>query len=119
LETLAGLGRRPQLVAQHPVDDGINAVRQLLPRMWFDRDRCADGIEALRNYRTDYDEKTKAFKPRPRHDWTSHTADALRYGAMAYREMAVERIRKAATPAPGQMYLPGPPEPPSGKRTAL
>lgn len=119
LETLAGMGRNPRLVAIHPIDDGINAVRQLLPRMWFDSERCGDGIEALRNYRTDYDEKLKAFKKAPRHDWTSHTADALRYAAMAYREMAIERIKKAAAPKPGQVYIPGPPEEPDGKRIRL
>jgi phage terminase large subunit len=118
LETLAGMGRNPRLVAIHQVDDGINAVRQLLPRMWFDSDRCANGIEALRQYRTDFDEKLKAFKKTPRHDWTSHTADALRYGAMGYREMAVEKIKEAAKPKPGQVWI-GPPAEKTSKRTAL
>lgn len=119
LETLVNLGRNPKLVAIHPVDDGINAVRQLMPRMWFDAKRCGPAIEALRQYRTEYDEKTKSYRARPRHDWTSHTADALRYGAMAYRELAVERVRKVAAPKPGQVYIPGAPEMTSGKRTAI
>jgi phage terminase large subunit len=118
LETLAGLGRNPRLVAIHQVDDGINAVRQLLPRMWFDSDRCANGIEALRQYRTDFDEKLKAFKKTPRHDWTSHTADALRYGAMGYRELAVKKIEEAAKHKPGQVWI-GPPAETTSKRTAL
>lgn len=118
LETLAGLGRSPRLVKIHQVDDGINAVRQLMPRMWFDARRCADGIEALRQYRAEYDDKTQAFKTRPRHDWTSHTADALRYAAMAYRDLAVERVRKVVKPALGQVYI-GPPEAPQTGRTAL
>lgn len=91
VETLVSLRRRPRVVPDHKLMDGINAVRQTLPRVWFDKVRCADGLEALRQYRTDYDEKTRAFKDTPRHDWSSHTADAMRYLAMAYREI---------TPAP-------------------
>jgi phage terminase large subunit len=39
--------------------DGISATRLELRRMWFNADRCAHGIEALRQYRTAYDEKLK------------------------------------------------------------
>jgi phage terminase large subunit len=46
------------------------------------------GLEALRQYRADFDERTKAFKDKPRHDWTSHAADAFRYLAMAWRKRA-------------------------------
>ena len=109
VETLVGLKRNPRLVPMHTVDDGINAVRQTLPVMWFDRDKCAKGLEALRQYRTDYDEKLKAFKNRPRHDWTSHTADALRYLSMGYREIVVTKPKPKPKAQPGQVYLPGPP----------
>jgi hypothetical protein len=75
VETLGRLGRHPVLVAQHKLEDGINAVCLVLPRMW------------LRQYRSEYDEKSKVFRNRPKHDWTSHGADAALYMAMAYREM--------------------------------
>jgi len=88
IETLQELGRKPKLVPNHKIGDGINAARLTMPIVWFDRFKCADGIEALRQYRADFDEKTRAFKDAPRHDWTSHTADAFRYLAMAWREMA-------------------------------
>jgi phage terminase large subunit len=88
VETLIALGRNPKLVADHEVIDGINAARMTLPVCWFDKYRCADGIEALRQYRTEFDEKVRAFKKTPRHDWTSHTADAFRYLAIRYREFA-------------------------------
>lgn len=87
IETLIGMGRKPRLVPDHKVDDGINAVRQVLPRMWFDTPATRDGVEGLKQYRTDYDEKLRVFKNTPRHDWTSHRADAFRYLAMAYREI--------------------------------
>jgi hypothetical protein len=64
------------------VEDGINAVRLMLPSCWFDAEKCKRGIEALRNYRREFDDKLKAFKDRPLHDWSSHAADAFRYLAL-------------------------------------
>lgn len=86
VETLKAMGRRPRVVPAHKVDDGINSARVLFPRIWFDADRCRDGIEALRQYRAEYDEKAKVFRTTPRHDWASHPADAFRYLCMGYRE---------------------------------
>lgn len=88
LETLAALGRKPELVPAHKVDDGINAARLLFNRCWFNVETTADGVEALRQYREDYDEKRRAFSGKPRHDWTSHCADAFRYLAMAWQQQA-------------------------------
>lgn len=87
VETLQNLKRKPRVIPNHKIDDGINALRELLPQMWFDRDKCEYGLECLMQYREDYDEKLLTLKSRPLHDWTSHTADAARYMAMAYREM--------------------------------
>jgi phage terminase large subunit len=71
-----------QIATMHRVEDGINAVRVMLPRCWFDQAKCARGIDALKLYRSEYDDKLKTFKPHPVHDWTSHAADAFRYLAM-------------------------------------
>jgi hypothetical protein len=89
---LAGLGIRGTVVRKHAVEDGINSVRSILPRCWFDRTKCARGIEALRQYRQDWDDKLKAFKGRPLHDWSSHAADAARYGAFSLRPAEVEWV---------------------------
>lgn len=94
VESLISLKRNPRVVPDHTVMDGINAARMLIKRCWFDRDNCADGIEALRQYRADYDEKLKTFKDAPRHDWASHSADAFRYLAMAYKEIVAEPVRQ-------------------------
>lgn len=72
-----------QVVPLQNVDDGINATRLLLPRCWFDAEKCKAGIEALRQYRKDWDEEKKTFRDRPRHDWASHAADAFRQLAQA------------------------------------
>lgn len=67
------------------VQDGIQAVRQCLPMCWFDKTKCAEGLEALRQYQREYDEDKKAFRSSPRHDWTSHPSDAMRMMAVAWR----------------------------------
>jgi phage terminase large subunit len=95
VETLRSLGIRQQRVVSNvAVDDGINAVRRLLPRMWFDAKKCEKGIEALRQYRKDWDEKTQAFRQRPRHDWASHASDSMRYLALGLGEAGMaEKVR--------------------------
>ncbi len=119
VETLDALGRHPRLAPMHTVDDGINATRVMFERMRFDAEHCAAGIEALRQYRTDYDEKTKAFRDRPRHDWTSHTADAARYMALAYRDLVKPAEKPKIIHPPGTVFLPGAPKPPSGVRIRI
>lgn len=68
------------------VSDGINAARKLLPRVWFDAKRCSRGIECLREYHREWDDKRKVFHDRPFHDWSSHGADAFRYAALGLPE---------------------------------
>jgi hypothetical protein len=52
---------------------------------------CHDGLEALRAYHAEYDERNKVFSDRPKHDWSSHSADGFRYMALAWREIAPEK----------------------------
>lgn len=87
VETLISLGRKPRLVPNSTVIDRINAARVLLPRCWFDLSKTKDGLEALRQFRAEYDEKKRAFVERPLHNWASHAADSFTYLAMAYREI--------------------------------
>lgn len=86
LETLDNLGIRPvEIAPKLNLDDGIQAVRSMLDRCWFHETKCNRGIEALRQYQRDFDEKGRTWRGRPRHDWTSHGADAMRYLAVGYR----------------------------------
>jgi len=78
--TLRSLGRsRLRVLPRNPVEDRINAARMTLPRCWFDAEKCARGLDALRQYQREWDDKLKDFKSRPRHDWASHAADAFGY----------------------------------------
>lgn len=83
---LEGRGLKCEIVPRHEVDDGINAVRTTFNRIWFDKTHCARGIDCLRMYRSEFDEKHQVLKTRPLHDWASHSADAFRYGVMGARE---------------------------------
>jgi len=88
LETLDNLGiRNIDIAPDLRVDDGIQQVRSLLDRCWFDEQKCEKGIDCLINYSRDYDENGKTWRSRPRHDWSSHGADAFRYLAVGYREL--------------------------------
>jgi len=80
------------------LQDGIQAIRQMLPRTWFNSVKCSDGIEALRQYQREYSEDTRAFRASPRHDWTSHPADAFRMLAVAWRaEPSAQRPLESKT----------------------
>lgn len=86
VETLTSLGlRNIQIVKRQSVEDGIQAVRNVLPKCWFDATKCKRGVEAMRQYRKEWDDKTSTFRLRPLHDWTSHAADAFRYLALGMK----------------------------------
>ncbi|MCK5020332.1 MAG: hypothetical protein KAS32_25060 [Candidatus Peribacteraceae bacterium] len=82
-----GLGIQPiQVVPKLSIEDGIEAVRAILSSCYFDKTRCARGVDALNSYHKEYDEKNKVFKKKPHHDWSSHGADSFRYLAVGYKE---------------------------------
>jgi phage terminase large subunit len=76
------------------IQDGIHAARMLLPRCWFDVAKTDRGIEALRNYRWDYNTKVRDFTTLPVHNWASHAADAFR--GLAYRHYVANPVKKKA-----------------------
>ena len=84
LEFAHNLGLDFEVAAKLPIQDGINAARNLLPRCSFDKDNCHQGLEALRHYRRDYNTKMDVFKNKPVHDWTSHASDAFRTFAVGH-----------------------------------
>ena len=91
-EVLTSLGvRYIQTVPSPPgaVADGINAVRQVLPRCWFDAAKCTAGIKSLRHYKREWNESAQTWRSKPVHDWASHDADSFRTLAMGAREPAI------------------------------
>jgi len=86
LEMLEEAGLEVKIAPRMGLDDGIQAVRRLLPRCWFNVPQVQNGLNCLRNYRRDYDEKRKIFYERPLHDWSSHGSDSFRYLALGLDE---------------------------------
>jgi len=84
LETASSLGINFNLVPNKSVADGIEAVRHVLPRCWFDAERCKDGINALRNYHKEWNERLNTYSDKPLHNWASHGSDAFRMFAIAF-----------------------------------
>jgi len=68
------------------IADGIEATRKIFPRVWFDENRCSQGINCLASYRRKYDEKNDTYSEKPVHDWASNGADAFRQMAQAWQE---------------------------------
>ena len=86
MEMLEESGLEVKIAPRMGLDDGIQAVRRLLPRCWFNVPQVQIGLNCLRNYRRDYDEKRKIFYERPLHDWSSHGSDSFRYLALGLDE---------------------------------
>lgn len=77
-QQLESMGLKIVAGKQLGVEDGIAAVRRLLPQCWFDAEKCKRGLDALRQYRQQWDEDLKTFRGSAVHDWSSHGADAFR-----------------------------------------
>ena len=86
LETARKLGIHFRVVRRLTIEDGIHAARAILPKCYFHKTNCKDGLQALRRYRKEFDEKKGVYKTHPLHDWSSHYADAFRYFAIAFRD---------------------------------
>ncbi|WP_125461813.1 MULTISPECIES: hypothetical protein [Rhodomicrobium] len=104
IQSLFALGRNPQLVPDHKVMDRINAGRKLIGIAHFDKERCAHGIEMLRSYKQEWDQKNRVFRKTPKHDFASHGADAWGHLAVA---VAFPKPREAGMPElqPGQIRV--------------
>lgn len=79
-ETVESMGLKGVRVVPRTasVANDINEVRQTLPLCWFDKEKTEKGVDALRSYRRIWDEKLKAYRDTPLHDWASDPADAFR-----------------------------------------
>lgn len=78
------------LPKQSSIDDGINAVKVLLPRCRFSAEKTQGGRLSLTNYKQKWDDKRKTFMPHPDHNWASHGADGFRYVALGIDSVCAE-----------------------------
>ena len=101
IDIMRKLGMKFRIVPIHPVLDGIEATRGVLPGCWFDLERTQAGVKALRSYHKEYNPRTRVFNDNPKHDWSSHAADSFRMFAMSmkilYRAMENKPQQDRAT----------------------
>ena len=86
IDTALELGLRFNIAPRLSIDDGIDATRAILTKCYFNEATTRAGLNALRNYKKEFDFKNNVFKLQPKHDWTSHGSDAFRYLAVSYRD---------------------------------
>ncbi|RPH76000.1 hypothetical protein EHM76_00165 [bacterium] len=114
VETMQSMGLRPILVPNESLEDGRNAVRRTLPLTVF-HPRCEEGlIDALEQYRREWDDDKKAFRQSAVHDWTSHPADAFRYLSLSWRRAPLRKPRIPKVQLPTGWVIPPPREPRRG-----
>jgi hypothetical protein len=93
LETFRSLGIKAVPVKRLAKGDQIEAVRNILPRCWFDTTNCYLGLEHLKGYRKEWDEMKQVFKKQPVHDQASHGADSFASLAVGIKESREFRER--------------------------
>jgi len=92
-ELMMAAGCKTKIVPSLSVQDGIQAVRKTLPDVYFNtaNDRVREGLNALRTYQREWDDKNKIFKEKPKHDWSSNPADAFRMLCLALNPFAAKK----------------------------
>jgi hypothetical protein len=79
-----------EVLARAGIDEGIEKVREILPKCIFDSVKCEQGIVCLENYRKEWDDKKGCWKDKPLHDWSSHASDSFRYFATAMTKQKIK-----------------------------
>jgi len=86
VEMLEELGiHNIEIAPQLLIDDGIQQVRTMLDKCYFDEVQCEKLIDSLLAYSREWDDNGNTWRMRPKHDWSSHACDAMRYLAIGYR----------------------------------
>lgn len=96
LQTLVDLGLNARLVPDHKLMDGINSARMTIPLVEFNSSPSVlKGLEALKAYQKEWNEKMQRFSDLPLHNWASHSSDAWRYLCVAWREETQPKAKPA------------------------
>ena len=76
-----------QMVPRVFFEDGIEAVRFMLPRVRINNPVCDLLVRAVREYQREWDEVKGRYKPKPLDNWAVHIADAVRYLGVQYKRL--------------------------------
>jgi phage terminase large subunit len=99
IDTFRSHGINPKAVPELGVLDGIQAVRQTLPKLRIDGKKCYQGVEALKNYQKKWNVELGVFSKHPLHDWASNSADSMRYLCLAVRDKDIAASIPIRTPS--------------------
>ena len=95
IDTLSSHGLNVQVAPRvRRVIDRVNAVQIELSNCVFHKEKCAEGLSALREYRADFNDKKGVFHQEPLHDWSSHAADAFGYGIIGMKKSTIRPYNK-------------------------
>lgn len=85
---LAFTWEKIRIISRTSIADRVNAARILMPKISFNADNCAQGLDGLRAWSYEYNDETKSFASEPVHDWASHYGDGFSYGCQVMQEIA-------------------------------
>jgi phage terminase large subunit len=85
------VGMKMSIIPATSQQNSIEAARATLPKCWIDEKRCEMGISALRSYHFPFNEETKNFDSKPKHDWSSHACDAFEIIGQVWRNPESEK----------------------------
>lgn len=77
-EVARSLGINFTQVPNLKVIEGIDAVRNIFHRCYFDEEKCNKGITMLDAYRKEWNDALGCWRDRPLHNFASHGADSFR-----------------------------------------
>ena len=103
-DNIRELGYKVRVCRRLEVHQGINAVRTLFPKLWFDEKMCFDGLQYLRRYQWGPQTALGVSRREPLHDDASHPADALRTLAVGLQEPERAKEKSKRPPQKGSAW---------------
>jgi len=94
LDTAREFGIHFEVVPSISVESGIEKGRLFWSKLWVDEKNCSIWVDAISQYRQEWDDRKGCFIERPVHDWTSHPGDVHRYAALVESLMTNETFER-------------------------
>lgn len=88
VQQMVGFGLTTRVIPATSQMNGIESARKVLERTWFERDKCELLLDAMRQYQFAFDDDKKVYRSTPKHDWSSHFADAFEIIGQVLRKPA-------------------------------
>ena len=85
-EIASELGVDFEEIPMIPVIEGIKSGQLFWSKLYIDDKKCEFFIDAISQYRSEWNEDKQMFGDKPNHDWTSHYADVHRYASIVAPE---------------------------------